>query len=396
MLEPQFQELLSQNDPIVPWRKKYWDRFRELGSLSLPQEAFQYVNLANLALPKAAQMLCVEKICVTRHRLKIVFIDGFFSPDHSVLPEDVICLPIDEAIRSYGVFLQNRMSRTLKEEMDPFAALNGAFQGRGVFLYVPPKKHIEEMVHIEHFFTGPVMVSPRVMINLGKQSTLRVIQHWYTDGEEAYFANSLVDAVLDEGSDLRFKTLQMQAQGSQLFESLRVSLKKDSSFIARVYSEGAQTARNSWKVQLLEENCQALLQGVTHLENQNQSHMHAVVEHVSPNARSRQHFKALLKDKSRSSFEGKIFVHPAAQKTESYQLSNNLLLSDQAMAYAKPNLEIFADDVKASHGATVSQLDQESLFYLRSRGLNESDAKKCLIDSFIQELSDCLPEEKKG
>lgn len=395
MLEPQFQELFSQNDSLSPWRKKYWEKFRELGSLSLKHEAFQYVSLSGLELPKAAKMLPIEKIRQTEHGLKIVFIDGFYSPEHSVLPEDVIGLPIDEAIRSYGVFLQNRMVRTMKEEIDPFAALNGAFQGRGFFLYVPPKKKIEETIHIEHFFTGPVMVSPRIMINLGKQSKLQLEQHWYAEEKDAYFANAHVDVVLDEGSDLVFKTVQLEALNSYLFQSLRASLKRDSSFVARMYSEGARTARHSWKVQLLEENAQALLEGVTLLEKEMQSHMHALVEHIAPNAKSRQHFKALLKDGSRSSFEGKIFVHSEAQKTESYQLSNNLLLSDQAQAYAKPNLEIFADDVKASHGATVSQLDPEILFYLKSRGLSELDAKDCLIRSFTQELAACLPEIQK-
>jgi Fe-S cluster assembly protein SufD len=148
-------------------------------------------------------------------------------------------------------------------------------------------------------------------------------------------------------------------------------------------------ARHSFRVQLAEE-CEALLQGVTSLHEKKESHIYGVVEHLEPSARSRQHFKALLQGDSISSFEGKIFVAPEAQKTESYQLSNNLLLSDTCKAYAKPNLEIFADDVKASHGATFSQCDPESLFYLRARGLSEEEAKLLLQRSFIQELAECL------
>lgn len=393
MLEPQFQEILSVNDPLTSWRKKYWDRFRDLGSFELKQEAFQYIPLKNLVLPPAAKKLDFDTIQSLEHSLKIVFIDGFFSSQHSSLPDDVVCLPLDEAMSSYGVFLQNRMVRTIKEEQDPFAALNGAFQGQGVFLYVPPKKQIAETIHVEHFFTSSDMATPRLMLYLGKHSSLRIEQHWATDMEEAYFANAHIDAVLDDGSSLIFKTIQKQAPKTHIFQAMRASLKRDSRFESRLYSEGSAISRYSVKVQLLEENAQTLLQGLTHLSEQNQSHIHATVEHLAPHTRSRQHFKALLKDKSGSSFEGKIYVHPIAQKTESYQLSNNLLLSDQATVYAKPNLEIFADDVKASHGATVAQLDEEILFYLRSRGLPKEEAKLCLIRSFIQELQECLPKD---
>lgn len=390
MLEPQFQEILSIQDPLTSWRKKYWDRFRDLGSFELKQEAFRYIPLQNLVFPPAAKKLSFETIRSFHHAFRIVFIDGFFSPEHSSLPEELICLPIDDAMRSYGVFIQNRMVRTLKEEMDPFAALNGAFQGQGAFLYVPPKKQIEEEIHVEHFFTGSDMATPRLMFYLGKQSSLRVTQHWVTDSEESHFANAHLDAVLDEGSQFFFKTRQRQAPKTYIFQAVRASLKRDSRFESRLYSEGGAISRHSMKVQLLEENAQTLLQGLTHLSQQNQSHIHATVEHLAPHTHSRQHFKSMLRDKSGSSFEGKIYVHPSAQKTESYQLSNNLLLSDQATAFVKPNLEIFADDVKASHGATVSQLDEESLFYLRSRGLSEEEARLCLIQSFIQELADCL------
>jgi Fe-S cluster assembly protein SufD len=391
MLEPQLQEILSTDDTMSAWRKKYWDRFRDLGSLELKQEAFQYVPLQNLSLPKAAKKVPDLKIRSSKHPLNIVFIDGFFSKEDSNLPEEAICLPLDDAMRSYGVFLQNRMVRTIKEELDPFAALNGAFQGQGAFLYIPPKTEIVEPVHIEHIFTGGDMSTPRLMLYLGKGSRLDVRQHWHTEIEEAHFANAYVDAVLDEGAYLCFKNAQKEAHKTHLFHSLRASLKRDAKFTFRLYSEGSFISRHSLKVQLLEENAQALLQGITQLGNQSQSHVHATVEHLAPHTRSRQHFKALLDGKSCSSFEGKIYVDPCAQKTESYQLNNNLLLSDESTVYAKPNLEIFADDVKASHGATVAQLDEESLFYLSSRGLCKTEARQFLIQSFIQELSECLP-----
>jgi Fe-S cluster assembly protein SufD len=391
MLEPQIQELLSQDDALSSWRKKYWDKFRDLGSLELKQEAFQYISLSDLELPKSAKEKEVKSCVDVNHPFHLVFIDGFFSLERSSFPDDVVCLPLDVAIHSYGVFLQNRMVRTMKDELDPFAALNGAFVGRGAFLYIPPKKQIGETLIVEHVFTGAEMTTPRLVLNLGRQSSLSVLQKWNTDIDTPYFSNAYIDAALDEGANLVLKNIQLQAPKAHLFQSVRASVKRDAYFGCNLYSEGASICRYSMRVQLLEENARALLQGLTRLNTKCQSHVHATVEHLAPHTNSRQHFKALLDDESVSSFEGKIYVHSCAQKTESYQLNNNLLLSDLAKAYAKPNLEIFADDVKASHGATVAQLDKESLFYLMSRGLPKPQAKQCLIQSFVQELADCLP-----
>ena len=381
MLEGQFLEFLDPQDPLLNWRKKYWDRFQEIG---WPKEPFQYIPLKTLAIPRPAEKS--GGFC-SNNSFQIVFFDGYFSAERSRVPEGIICQPLDEAMLSYGVFLQNRMTRTLKEERDPLALLNGAFQGRGCFLYVPPKTRLDEEIFIRHFFSSETMASPRLMVYLGRESRLHLIQHH----SEGHFCNSQIDALLDEGAECLFRDA-CEPRTSHFFQAIRAGLKRNSRFAAHLYSEGAALARSSIKVQLLEENSETLLEGLARLEGETQNHVHALVEHLAPHTRSRQHFKAVLKGKSRSSFEGKIYVHPTAQKTEAYQINNNLLLSDQAIAYAKPNLEIFADDVKASHGATISQLDEETLFYLRSRGLPFQEAQKCLIEGFCRELVACLPE----
>ncbi len=289
---------------------------------------------------------------------KIVFIDGFLSLDKSQFPESIVCFPMDEAVRTFGLFFQNYM-------VDPRA-------DDGVFIYIPPK--VEVALSIENISTCSDVASPNIFFSLGKHAKL-----------EVYNANlnAQIDAVLDAGSKMVFKNIS--AKISQL---LHVRVKKDASFTFRHYSTGSSL---DMKVQLLEENAEALLQGVICLENSAQSHVRTTVEHLAPYTQSRQHFKALLKGQSHSSFEGKIFVDPIAQKTQGYQLCNNLMLSDQATVNVRPNLEIFADDVKASHGATLGQLDKEALFYLTSRGFSKEAAKQYLIQGFIEELADCLP-----
>jgi Fe-S cluster assembly protein SufD len=157
-------------------------------------------------------------------------------------------------------------------------------------------------------------------------------------------------------------------------------------------------ARHSLRVHIQGENADALLQGLWHQKKSSQTHTHVFVEHAAPHAKSLQKFKGVLKDTAQSSFEGKIFVRPEAQKTEAYQLNQNLLLSDAAIANAKPNLEVFADDVKASHGATFSQVDDEQLFYLKSRGLSPEAASRLLIRGFMQEMIDQIgvPSVRQG
>ncbi|HSX26749.1 MAG TPA: Fe-S cluster assembly protein SufD [Chlamydiales bacterium] len=377
-LENYWKELDDPKDLLLALRKKAWEHFQEIGLPRPKQEAFQYLPLQKITFPKLAQRQSLPV-----HKSGLVFINGFFEEALSTIPKGLICLPLDAALRSYGLFLQNRLKRTLKEEKDPFALLNGALQSKGVFLYAPPKWTSETPLQIHQIFTTSDLSLPRIEISLGKSASLSLIQT--IQGTELH-VNQTIDAVLDEGARLSFTDQQELPKTAQFFQTIRATLKRDSFFRTLTLTKGAAIARTSIKVQLAEENAETLLQGLSQLTGELQSHTHITVEHQAPHTRSRQHFKTLLKEKSRSSFEGKIYVHPIAQKTEAYQLNNNLLLSDEASAHAKPNLEIFADDVKASHGATIAQLNEEELFYLRSRGLSLDEAKEWLIQGFAAEI----------
>lgn len=367
MLNTYWAELLDPKDPLMAIRQKGWNRFEEIGLPRPKQEAFQYLT-KKLVFPKLA-----ERKTIAISPAGLVFVDGFF--ERGQVPAPLVCLPLDQAMRSYGLFLQSRLTKLFKEETDPFAALNGAFQGRGAFLYIPPK--CKAALHLSQIFISDELASPRVHIYLGRGAQLQLTQS--SEGKSG-FCNNALDFVLDEGAQLTFHD---RMEGD--FQAIRATLKRDAKLKAVLLGHHL---RVSIQVQLAEENAEVELFGLCRLEKETQSHIHASVEHIAPHTRSRQHFKSVLKDQSRFSFEGKIHVHPAAQKTEAYQLNNNLVLSDEASANAKPNLEIFADDVKASHGATVGQLDEEQLFYLRSRGLCLSQAKEWLIDGFCREILD--------
>lgn len=397
LLEKAWQESLDLKDPAAVWRKKAWQQFQEGGGIpKRKEESFQYVPLQKITVPSPASLPDIVPVEIEpflfpecKHSY-LVFVDGYFIPSASRIPEKLICQPVETALRTYGSFLQARFTKSLKEEKDPFALLNKAFTAKGAFLYVPPKIEDLPPLQIVQLFSRSCMSQPRLEIYVGRHSQLQILQTSLSLAAD-FLTNAGIEVTLDEGAQLSFYDAQSLPESALSFQSVRALCKRNSLLRMLSFTKGAKIARSSLRVQLFEENAEAFLGGLWTLEKERQAHVHALVEHLAPHTRSRQHFKGALKDTSVSSFEGKIFVKPIAQKTEAYQLNQNLLLSDQATANAKPNLEIFADDVKASHGATVAQLDAEQLFYLRSRGLGAQEANQWLLQGFLQEMIDLVP-----
>lgn len=378
-------ERFSSKDLLLPWRKKFWDRFVSNGSLDPSLEAFRYADLKRISWPDFAKG--PEEVADVGSGYRIVLIDGFFSEKHSFLPSGVIVKSLEEAFQQFPVFLQNRWQRLIEEEKDPLACLNGALSGRGAFCHIPAGMQIETPIFVHHIITKPLVVSPRLSIYVGKQASCSLVEEG--QGIEERFCNLATEALIEEAGSLTYRIRSVSGKKGVWFSHFKASLKREALLNYHLYSEGSRLARHAIHVQLLEPECRAILKGLTDLKDENQSHVHAWVEHRAPRAFSRQHFKAVVRDAARSTFEGKIYVQREAQKTEAYQLCQSLLLSDRASCFAKPNLQIFADDVKASHGATVSQPNQEEIFYLRSRGLSLAQAQQSLLEGFIEELKEC-------
>lgn len=356
------------------WRNQSWERLVELG---LPQ------SLKSIQFPEPAALS--QKMDKTTDSHSLLFIDGFFQDANLTNP--IVCMKLEEAILPYGIFLQNRLMRNLKEDF--LAALNGAFQRKGAFLYIPPNIKVNVPLEICYRNVSQKMASPRLQVFLGKNASLRMIQRFSNESDA--FTNVYLDINLDEGATLFLGDIQTKITQSIHFESIRSTLKKGSQLTYLSISNGAKLSHTSIKAQFLEENAEVKLLGLTQLSNSLQNHIDSSIEHVAPHTFSRQHFKAILRDQSQSCFEGKIIVRPSAVHTEAYQLNNHLLLSSEALSVAKPNLEIFADDVKASHGATVSQLNEEELFYFRSRGISLEIAQEMLLLGFCSEILNAAP-----
>lgn len=376
----QLKELYDQKCGLEKARSFGWDRFCELG---LPK-----INLKDLYAHKFSsptKSTFSDKV----PEATLVFVNGNYSEElsnKSGLAKELVIMPLSKAVQTFGTFLQGRLP---KEEKEAFAALNFALGQEGVFIYLPPKTVEKIPLHILNVIdanqTLP-LISPRLHLFAGKMSQIKI--YMKNQGQGSYWCNGLYDFALDEASSVHFYDLGFYEESCWHTKAVRATLKKQSLFKALSATNGAKAKHTDFHVTLNGEDSEVLLQGVWLLENKRQAHFKVLVDHRAPHTRSMQKFKGACKDFSRSGFEGKIKVQKEALKTQAYQVNHNLILSDAAIMESKPNLEIFADDVKASHGATVGRLDKENLFYLKSRGLNEKTAKKLLINGFLKEVLD--------
>lgn len=411
-VETDFQSLLwasygqfAEGDPLQKVRAKAWDHFLTLGLPTRKDEVFRYIRLNYLFANKyeSSYATDIKAEDINQHILPecqqsvLVFVNGHYAPLLSrtaALPKKAVALPLAEAMQTFGNFLNNQLKKSISEETDPFAAINTALQPNGLFLYFPPKTIAEAPIQLLHIIDPqnvPMLIMPRLQVFVGAQSELQLVSVQAPLSEGQYLFNMVADATLEENAHLKYTQAAYAIRNTIWhFDALRASLKRNSTFKSFCVTDGAATVRHDYRVNLMGENSDVHLNGMWILSNQNEAHTHVLVEHQAPNCTSMQLFKGVLNNTSKSSFEGKILVRQIAQKTEAFQLNNNLLLSDQAHADSKPNLEIFADDVKASHGATVGQLDQEHIFYMKTRGFTEAEAKSILVYGFCQEVIDLI------
>jgi Fe-S cluster assembly protein SufD len=390
-LQKQFAELEGEKDPLKI-RTRAWENFLKIGLPQKKHEAFQYLPLREFY----SQNFSFQPSILTKNEIApyllpecassyLVFINGVYVPELSCIPKGLILQPLSQAMTTYGVFLQKRLKQLIDEEKDPFSLLNLCFSKEGIFVYLPPKTQVEAPLQSLHFITKKGASShSRAHFFVGKESEIKIVSTFHP--LEEGWINSVLDISLEDGAKVASTSVVAKATNAWIFESTRVNAKRNSYFHGVNITSGAKSHRQNFVISLLEENAEALLDGVSILQKSFQSHAHVLMDHQAPFTRSKQLFKGVLDGTSQSSFEGKILVRQQAQKTEAYQLNNNLMLGEHAQAFSKPNLEIFADDVKASHGATFGRLDSQALFYLKTRGISEEAAKRLLVNAFCLEV----------
>jgi Fe-S cluster assembly protein SufD len=391
-------QAIAQDDPLAKLRLRAWEHFSTVSLPTRQTQGYQSIKLRHLygqtyELPanQTATELTEAIYPECRHAV-LVFVNGVYQPQLSqrqAIPDKVVITSLPQAMRTYGTFLHNHWTKSLKEELDPFVILNSALHPLAAFMYVPPKVVIETPIQILHVIQGnePLLLMPRLQVFMGAQSEASFLTTSYAPTSTPALINQVLDWSLEENAHVHVtQALDTGSTHIWQLEACRAYLKKNATFKTVAVTHGSATTRSDYRVALCGENAEVLLNGVWMLKERLEAHVNVLVDHQAPHCRSHQLFKGVLHDHSRSSFEGKILVRQPAQKTQAFQLNHNLILNEYAHADSRPNLEIFADDVKASHGATIGQLDIEQLFYLKTRGLSDQDAKRFLLTGFCDEV----------
>lgn len=328
----------------------------------------------------------------------IVYMDGSFNSEYSRLSaienEGVEVLPMTEAATDYSAFVRKRWTELLSIEKDLFYLLAMANASQGAFVYIPQKTVCKKPLLTIHFSSSSqsALSLPFMQVYTAKESSIQIIEVNAMKGKVQLAKG--IDVICDQAAHAQLLISPTDDSIENLFYGVRASVKQDASFKSSYLSTGAKLQRYDYHILLQGENGSADLRGVNCLKDENQCHGRVLIEHQSPLCHSNQYFRSVLDDRSKSSFNGKIYVHQIAQKTEAYQLDQKIVLNDKAQAYTKPNLEIFADDVKASHGATIGKLDEEQIFYMRTRGLSVDKARSVLLKGFAEEVFEELSSDK--
>ncbi len=268
-----------------------------------------------------------------------------------------------------------------------FTTLNTAYANNGLSISVQKNTKIKQPIHIIHVNTiSNVIANPRTLIVLEQSSELEVIQSYYAPTIEDTFTNSVTEVLVSENAKFTLTKIENEGANSSIIATDDIKQLNDSTLRVNTFTKRQEFARNGINVSVDGQNCATYLNGAyspikkEHIDN------HTRVDHLQPNCMSSEIYKGVLNDKSVGVFNGKVIVHVDAQKIEAYQKNNNVLISDTATMNAKPELEIFADDVKCSHGTTTGQFDEEAIFYLQARGISKDTAKMMLVEAFMDEV----------
>ncbi len=331
---------------------------------------------------------------------RLVFVNGRFNARLSFegrIAAGLHCLSLHAALESKGSsakVVQAHLARHAEIEGEAFTALNTAFFEDGAFIHIERGIAFDQPIQILHVSVGEAALGqPRSLVVLDEGSSARLIEIQAGIGEAPHLSNSVCEIVVGERANLSHVLLQHEDNAAVQINMHRARVDKGGVYASRVFSLGAALTRNNAHCVLNGEGAEATLGGLflgrktQHLDN------HVYLEHAKPLGTSRQLYRGVLDEKSRGVFSGKVVVRPGAQKTDAQQQNNNLLMSDDAQIDTKPQLEIYADDVKCSHGATSGKLNDEALFFLRSRGLAEKEARSLLTYAFCAELVEAVKPE---
>ncbi len=396
-----FEELQSHNgsNGLGSLRETAFNAFTQMGIPTTRHEEWKYTRITSLfnkeyqfpmsqiRTPVSPADIDLIRLPGHEHANELVFINGFFSFSMSMIRSaELIVLPLEEATKhGYKDIITNNLGHSSKYLKDGINALNTAFVHGGVFIHVEKGQSVEHPVYIYNITDARlenIFSQPRSLVHISENAQIQLVETYATMGVSESFTNQVMEVIVEKDAIVEYYKVQNDAGHANQVSTTHIRQIGKSYTHTVVISLGGAIVRNNLNIILEAEHCEAHLYGLyfptgkTHIDN------HTLVDNVKPNCLSNELYKGIINNSATAVFNGKIFVQPQAQKTNAYQSNKNILLSDAASVNTKPQLEIFADDVRCSHGCTVGRLNDEALFYLESRGIPAKIASSLLVHAF--------------
>ncbi len=406
-----FEENVNMNTDIHEIRSRAIKDFEASGFPTRKQEAWKYTSLNKVlkhdytVFPKKEDTIDyrdVEKYFIDEiDTYKIVFIDGIYSSHLSSTTHEKIdaCL-MSSAMNSskYKPVIDNYFNKIAPQES--LTSLNTAFSHEGAYINIPKNTMADKPIQIINFSTGnesALMVQPRNLVVVGENSHVQIIERHQSLTDHPVLTNSVTEIFADKRAIVDYYKIQNDNHQASLIDNTFIEQQRESFCSVHTFSFGGNLTRNNLNFYQKGERIDSTMKGVTVIEGKQHVDHNTLVHHAEPNCESHQDYKGVFGESSTGVFNGKIVVEKEAQKTNAFQSNNNILLDDKATINSKPQLEIFADDVKCSHGCTIGQLDDDALFYLQSRGVPVKEARALLMYAFANNVLESvkIPELKK-
>lgn len=405
-----FENGLNVDSDVHKIRSEALQNFEKLGFPTKKLEAWKYTSL-NTVLNKdysifpnkdaTLELKDVKKYFI--HDIdsyKLIFVDGKFSSFLSETTHDTfdVCTMSSALTKpKYKAVIENYFNKVAKQ--DNMTSLNTAFVNEGAYIYIPKHVEVGKPIQIINFTTGSesaALLQPRNLIIVEENAHVQIIERHQSLTDNAVLTNSVTEIYANKRANVDYYKIQNDNINASLVDNTFIEQQQESICSVHTFSFGGNITRNNLNFFQKGEHIDSILKGVTIIEEKQHVDHHTLVHHIEPNCESHQDYKGIFDERATGVFNGKVIVEKEAQKTNAYQQNNNVLVSDKATINAKPQLEIFADDVRCSHGCTIGQLDDQALFYMQQRGIPKKEAKALLMYAFANTVLESvkIPEVK--
>ncbi len=398
-LERLLQTWSKPSPNTLPWLKQLQvgalDCVNTLRMPTLRDEEWRFTDISSLTKlpfpvvsnPSSLQLSDIEAYCLQEAATRIVFVDGQYAPQLSCVDSDVVAGNLLSLSCAYEEEIAQHIGQHIDSKDNVFAALNTAFLQDSAIVMVPCNTTITAPIHLLFIATQQEVSSyPRCLIIAQSGSKATIVEDYVALQAANYLTNTVSEISIAANGQLNHVRVQRESRQAFHIANCNVSLARASNYHSVSVALGAAISRVNLNVALTDEGAECTVNGLALISEQQLADSHTFIDHIKPHCSSNQQHKCIVGGTAHAVFNGRIMVRPNAQQTDSKQSSRNLLLTDKAHVDTKPQLEIFADDVKCAHGATVGQLDDEEIFYLRSRGLSEIAARDLLVYAFGAEI----------